>query len=233
MILGDQCTRHCRFCNITALPPLKVDPDEPANVAKAVIELGLKYVVITSVTRDDLKDGGAGHFADVIQAVKQAGQRQGLTIRVEVLIPDFQGNKDALQKVIDAQPDVINHNIETVENLYHRVRPEAEYSRSLVLIQYVKLTAPEMSTKSGIMVGLGETLEQLAQTMKDLKNSGCNILTIGQYLQPTRQHFDVEKFYTPEEFEHLETLARKTGFKKVASGPFVRSSYKAEDLFEA
>lgn len=232
MILGDQCTRHCRFCNVTAWPPLEVDPNEPENVATAVVELGLTYVVITSVTRDDLEDGGASHFADVILAVKQAGKKKGKTIRVEVLIPDFQGDKDALQTVIDARPDVINHNIETVLELYDKVRPEAEYPRSLELIQSVKQAAPDMPTKSGLMVGLGETRAQLTRTMEDLRVHKCDILTIGQYLQPTRNHLAVEEFYTPEAFEELETLARKIGFRQVASGPFVRSSYKAENLFE-
>lgn len=231
MILGDQCTRHCRFCNVTAEPPCRVDPDEPANVAKTVMDLGLTYVVITSVTRDDLDDGGAGHFADVIQAVKQAGEKENMKIRVEVLIPDFKGDTRALKKVIAARPDVINHNTETVADLYPRVRPEAEYSRSLELLQKVKEIAPDMPTKSGIMVGLGETKTQLESTMNDLFEHRCEILTIGQYLQPTRDHLAVEKYYTPEEFEDLKALAEQIGFRQVASGPFVRSSYRAEELF--
>ncbi len=231
MILGDQCTRHCRFCNVTAEPVLPVDPDEPANVAKTVMDLGLKYVVITSVTRDDLTDGGAFQFAKVIRAVKKAGETAGCPIRVEVLIPDFQGDVKALKTVINAKPDIINHNIETVAGLYARVRPEAVYERSLDLIAAVKQAAPDMPTKSGIMVGLGETQEELVKTMEDLFAHQCDILTIGQYLQPTRSHLDVEKFYTPEEFKRLETIARDIGFKQVAAGSFVRSSYKAEDLF--
>ena len=231
MILGDQCTRHCRFCNVTSKPPLAVDPGEPANVAKAVMDLGLNYVVVTSVTRDDLEDGGAGHFADVIRAVKEAGEKTDHMIRVEVLIPDFKGHITSLEKVVNACPDVINHNIETVAALYHRVRPEAIYSRSLELIRTVKELNPKIPTKSGIMVGLGETREQLVETFEDLYTHRCEMLTIGQYLQPTRNHLHVEKYYTPEAFDELETIARKIGFKQVAAGAFVRSSYKAEDLF--
>jgi lipoic acid synthetase len=232
MILGDQCTRHCRFCNITARPPLPVDPDEPARVAKAALDLGLHYVVVTSVTRDDLQDGGAAHFAAVIRAIKKMGQDTGQTIRVEVLIPDFQGDVNALKTVMDAGPDVINHNIETVADLYVQARPEALYQRSLDLLRNVKRLNPDMPAKSGIMVGLGETRAQLEKTLQDLADHGCDMLTIGQYLQPTRNHLPVEKFYPPEEFDDLAETARHMGFKKVASGPFVRSSYHAEELFQ-
>lgn len=232
MILGDQCTRHCRFCNITAQLPLPVDPDEPARVAKAALDLGLHYVVVTSVTRDDLPDGGAAHFATVIHAIKQMGEDTGQTIRVEVLIPDFQGDTQALEAVINAGPDVINHNIETVADLYVQARPEALYHRSLALLKNVKHLNPHMPTKSGIMVGLGETRPQLDQTLQDLLDHGCDMLTIGQYLQPTRNHLPVQKYYPPEEFDELADMARHMGFKKVASGPFVRSSYKAEELFD-
>jgi lipoic acid synthetase len=232
MILGDQCTRHCRFCNITARPPLPVDPDEPARVAKAALDLGLHYVVVTSVTRDDLQDGGAAHFAAVIRAIKKMGQDTGQTIRVEVLIPDFQGDVNALKTVMDAGPDVINHNIETVADLYVQARPEAVYHRSLDLLRNVKRLNPDMPAKSGIMVGLGETRAQLEKTLQDLADHGCDMLTIGQYLQPTRNHLPVEKFYPPEEFDDLAETARHMGFKKVASGPFVRSSYHAEELFQ-
>jgi lipoic acid synthetase len=232
MILGDQCTRHCRFCNITARPPLPVDPDEPARVAKAALDLGLHYVVVTSVTRDDLQDGGAAHFAAVIRAIKKMGQDTGQTIRVEVLIPDFQGDVNALKTVMDAGPDVINHNIETVADLYVQARPEAVYHRSLDLLRNVKRLNPDMPAKSGIMVGLGETRAQLEKTLRDLADHGCDMLTIGQYLQPTRNHLPVEKFYPPEEFDDLAETARHMGFKKVASGPFVRSSYHAEELFQ-
>jgi lipoyl synthase len=232
MILGDQCTRHCRFCNITARPPLAVDPQEPERVARAVRELGLQYVVVTSVTRDDLPDGGAAHFAAVIQALKKPGKDMDQTIRVEVLIPDFQGDMTALKTVMEVQPDVINHNMETVAALYSRVRPEAVYQRSLDLISNVKKMNPDMPAKSGLMVGLGETVSQLEQTMQNLYDHGCDMLTMGQYLQPTRNHLPVEKYYPPDAFARLAQTARKIGFTKVAAGPFVRSSYRAEELFQ-
>jgi lipoyl synthase len=233
MILGDQCTRHCRFCNITARPPLAVDPEEPARVAKAALDLGLQYVVVTSVTRDDLPDGGAAHFAAVIQALKKMGTQPGRPLRVEVLIPDFKGDIHALKTVVDAGPDVINHNIETVADLYPLARPEAVYQRSLDLINTIGRLAPHIPAKSGIMVGLGETLPQLTRTLQDLYNHGCTMLTIGQYLQPTRAHLEVKKYYPPEEFDALAQTARQIGFSKVAAGPFVRSSYQAENLFQA
>ncbi|WP_051958016.1 lipoyl synthase [Desulfobacter vibrioformis] len=228
MILGSHCTRNCRFCNVASNPPGPVDPDEPQRVADTVLKLKLTYVVVTSVTRDDLPDGGASHFACVIQAIKKAGPG----IRVEVLIPDFQGDVKALESVAEADPDVINHNIETVKGLYARVRPQALYQRSLDLIRHVTERFPGLPAKSGIMVGLGETPEELGATFQDLYDHGCNILTVGQYLQPTRDHLSVEKFYSPEEFEQLDRMARDIGFKQVAAGPFVRSSYKAGALFE-
>ncbi|WP_020589041.1 lipoyl synthase [Desulfobacter curvatus] len=228
MILGSNCTRNCRFCNVTSNPPTQVDQDEPQRVADTVLKLKLSYVVVTSVTRDDLPDGGASHFARVIRAIKKAGPG----IRVEVLIPDFQGDIEALETVAKAEPDVINHNIETVKGLYTRVRPQARYQRSLDLIRNVTKLFPGLPTKSGIMVGLGETIEELGTTFQDLYDHGCNILTVGQYLQPTRDHLPVEKFYTPEEFEHLDRMARDIGFEQVAAGPFVRSSYRARELFE-
>jgi lipoyl synthase len=231
MILGDQCTRHCRFCNITSRPPLAVDPQEPARVAQAALDLGLQYVVVTSVTRDDLPDGGAAHFAAVIKALREMGNRTKQTIRVEVLIPDFKGDMAALKTVVDAQPDVINHNIETVAELYPLVRPEAVYQRSLDLIKQVKHLDPCMPAKSGIMVGLGETFDQLEKTLQDLFDHGCDMLTIGQYLQPTREHLQVQTYYPPKAFDALKQHARNIGFTKVAAGPFVRSSYKAEELF--
>jgi lipoic acid synthetase len=234
MILGSQCTRHCRFCNVTAQAPMPVDPKEPARVAQAAKKLGLRYVVVTSVTRDDLPDGGALHFAKTIQAIKAALPSDNTSIpRVEVLIPDFQGDMDALKIVVDAKPDVLNHNVETVASQYSRVRPEAIYQRSLDLLANVKKLNPDLLTKSGIMVGLGETMEELEQTIADLKAHGCDILTIGQYLQPTRNHLPVFTYYTPEQFKDLETIARKIGFAQVASGPHVRSSYKAQDLFHS
>ena len=228
MILGSSCTRNCRFCNVTSNAPTPVDPDEPQRVADTVLKLKLTYVVVTSVTRDDLPDGGASHFARVIQAIKKADSG----IRVEVLIPDFQGDVKALETVARAKPDVINHNIETVKGLYARVRPQAQYQRSLDLIRNITEGFPGLPTKSGIMVGLGETIEELEATFRDLYDHGCNILTVGQYLQPTRAHLSVEKFYSPQEFEQLDRMARNIGFKQVAAGPFVRSSYKARELFE-
>lgn len=242
MILGSECTRHCRFCNITANPPLPVDPDEPQRVAMAAEQLGLRYVVVTSVTRDDLLDGGAAHFAAVIKEIKQIKASRSdqkkekgnnfQRVKIEVLIPDFQGDIKALETVVSAKPDVVNHNIETVASLYETVRPEARYQQSLDLLRNVKAMDPLMPVKSGIMVGLGETKEELARTMRDLFEHGCDILTIGQYLQPTREHLAIKRYYSPEEFEELERTARKIGFNRVASGPFVRSSYNAQDLFK-
>ncbi|MCP3944398.1 MAG: lipoyl synthase [Desulfobacteraceae bacterium] len=235
MILGSECTRHCMFCNVTANKPTPVDPDEPMRVAMAAAELGLKYIVVTSVTRDDLPDGGATHFASVIKEIKtrlNPGKNEGCQkVRVEVLIPDFQGDIKALETIVYAKPDVINHNIETVASLYDRVRPEAIYQRSLDLLQRVKALDPMIPAKSGIMVGLGETMAELNRTMEDLFKHGCDILTIGQYLQPTRRHLEVKKYYSPEEFKQLEQMARQLGFSRVAAGPFVRSSYNAQDLF--
>lgn len=229
MILGSHCTRNCRFCNVTCATPTWIDPDEPLRVARAALALKLKYVVVTSVTRDDLEDGGAGHFAATISAIKTTMPDS----RVEVLIPDFQGKIESLAAVLSAKPDVLNHNIETVSSLYPSVRPEAVYQRSLDLFLNARKIDGEIPLKSGIMVGLGETTEELEQTMQDLFHHGCNILTLGQYLQPTRAHLDVEKYYSPEEFELLDGKARQIGFKKVAAGPFVRSSYQARDLFDA
>ncbi len=228
MILGSVCTRNCRFCNISQKEPISVDSDEPMRVAKAVQDLNLKYVVVTSVTRDDLDDGGAFQFANTIKAIKSTISD---TIKIEVLIPDFQGNFKALKIVVDANPDVLNHNIETVPSLYPTARPEADYQQSLDLFKNVKSIDSSMTVKSGIMVGLGETMEELAQTMKDLYNNCCDIITIGQYLQPTKNHLKVQKYYSPEEFKIIEDKARQIGFKKIASGPFVRSSYNASDLF--
>jgi lipoyl synthase len=228
MILGSRCTRNCRFCNVQTAPPtLPPDPYEPTQVAETSLALKLKYIVVTSVTRDDLEDGGASHFAATIRAIHEIIPDNP---KVEVLIPDFQGDIEALKTVLDAQPAVLNHNIETVASLYPRVRPEAVYERSLSLLQSVKSIAPAIPAKSGIMVGLGESMADLEQTLIDLVAHDCNILTIGQYLQPTKQHLPVEKYYSPQEFENLEKLAKQLGLDKVASGPFVRSSYKADEL---
>lgn len=230
MILGSECTRSCRFCNVTPGSPPPVDPDEPLRVAKAALDLNLKYVVVTSVTRDDLEDGGASHFADTIKAIKSTLPDDP---KVEVLIPDFQGNIEALKIVVSAKPNVLNHNIETVPSLYPSARPEANYQQSLDLLKNVHAIDDSMPVKSGIMVGLGETVKELEQTLSDLFNHGCDILTIGQYLQPTKAHLKVEKYYSPDKFKQLENIARHIGFKKVAAGPFVRSSYNAQDLFDA
>ncbi len=228
MILGSQCTRNCRFCNITFNSMLPFpDPDEPLKVAKAAFELGLKYVVVTSVTRDDLKDGGAGHFAKTIFEIrKQMPEKTG----IEVLIPDFKGHDTSLYKVIKAGPDVLNHNIETVPSLYKTVRPEADYKRSLRLFRQAYKKNKSIPLKSGIMLGLGEKIHELEQTMKDLLENNCTILTLGQYLQPTKKHLPIIKYYTPHEFIELKKTAHNLGFKKVASSPFVRSSYKAKEL---
>ncbi len=233
MIMGRDCTRNCRFCNVKSNPVLPLDPEEPERLAQTVLDLGLTYVVVTSVTRDDLDDGGAGHFARAIEAIRKMGStRNGDPIRVEVLIPDFKGDPKALKTVLDARPDVLNHNLETVASLYDKARPDAVYQRSLDLIQRAKTLAPSIPAKSGIMVGLGETRDELVQTLRDLHGHGCDILTMGQYLQPSKAHLQVKKYYSPEEFEALETLARQMGFRQVASGPFVRSSYRAKELYE-
>jgi len=227
MILGAVCTRQCRFCNVTKGEADSLDPEEPKNLARAVEKLGLKYVVVTSVTRDDLPDGGAGHFAAVIDAIR----RRTPDVTIEVLIPDFQGSLQALKTVLKAAPDVINHNIETVSSLYETVRPQADYHRSLELIKRVKETAPRLRTKSGIMVGLGETPAQVEEVMDDLLNAGCDSLTIGQYLAPSREHLKVVEYIHPDQFEAYRQTALIKGFKAVASAPFVRSSYHAEEIY--
>lgn len=230
MIVGANCTRNCRFCNVHFAPALPLDPDEPMRVAKAALRLKLKYVVVTSVTRDDLEDGGASHFAKTIKAIKTTLPYDP---KVEVLIPDFQGNIKALNIVVSANPDVINHNIETVPSLYETARPQAGYQQSLDLFKNAKAIDASIPLKSGIMLGLGETMEELEQTMRDLFHYGCKIITLGQYLQPTKSHLKVQKYYSPDEFKHLEDKALQIGFKKIAAGPFVRSSYKAQDLFDS
>lgn len=229
MILGVNCTRNCRFCNVTNREPQKVDADEPNRVAEAVSKLGLKYVVITSVTRDDLPDGGARHFAATIRAIHKSNPHTA----VEVLIPDFQGNKDALKIVADANPEVISHNIETVKELYDQVRPQAIYERSLEVLKSIKELAPQTRSKTGIMLGLGEKPEQVYQVMDDLRNVGCEFLTIGQYLAPSSAHYPVQEYITPEEFDRYGQIAKEKGFAFVASAPFVRSSYHAAEALEA
>jgi lipoic acid synthetase len=228
LIMGSRCTRSCRFCSVPEGNLEPPDPQEPARVARVAREMGLKYVVITSVTRDDLTDGGAGIFAETIKAIR-------LRIPdgcIEVLIPDFQGSKDALSTVLDAGPNVLNHNIETVVRLYPRVRPQANYRRSLQLIQHAHEFDPQLPTKSGLMLGLGELSEEITQTLEDMLQAGCRILTLGQYLQPSKNHLAVERFIPPEEFELWRKKALKMGFAEVASGPFVRSSYHAKELFQ-
>ena len=227
MILGTNCTRSCRFCNVISGSPQPPDPQEPENIAQAVVALGLKYAVITSVTRDDLPDGGAGHFAKVINAVKRAAPG---TI-IEVLIPDFAGDTAALKTVTDAAPCVISHNMETVRPLYAQVRAQAEYQRSLDLIAKVKQLNPGISTKSGFMLGLGETEDDVDNLLKDLFGVGCEMLTIGQYLAPTGMHAPVREYVSPARFDALGQRAREIGFKFVASAPLVRSSYRAGEVF--
>jgi len=230
LILGNLCTRSCRFCAIEhGEPSEKPVSDEPQRVASLVTRMKLKYVTITSVTRDDLPDGGASHFAQTIRAVRQASPNT----LIEVLIPDFQGEQNALQVVIDAQPNVLNHNMETVLRLYPLVRPQADYHRSLALIRQVADLAPKLPTKSGLMLGLGETEAEIEQTLKDIVSVNCRILTLGQYLQPTKQHLPVVEFVPPEDFDKWREVALGLGFGEVASGPFVRSSYQAEQLFQA
>lgn len=227
MILGNVCTRPCGFCSVPKGKTEALEADEPERVAEAAARLGLKYVVITSVTRDDLPDGGAEHFYRSVLAVRA---RTGAT--VEVLTPDFLGNTSAIDRVIAAAPEVFNHNTETVPRLYHRVRRNADYRRTLDLLLQVKTRAPKVTTKSGLMLGLGETLEELLDVLADLRSVGCDILTLGQYLQPSPEHLPVERYVPPEEFDEIGNLARRLGFSLVASGPFVRSSYHAGEMAE-
>ncbi len=225
MILGNVCTRPCGFCSVPKGKTETLQADEPARVAEAAERLGLKYVVITSVTRDDLPDGGAEHFYRCVLAVRERTGSQ-----VEVLTPDFLGNRAAISRVIGARPDVFNHNTETVPRLYHRVRRNAEYQRTLDLLKQVKDEAPNMPTKSGLMLGLGETREELLDVFADLRAVGCDMLTLGQYLQPSPDHLPVERYVPPEEFDEIGVLAKRLGFGMVASGPFVRSSYHAGEM---
>ncbi len=225
MILGELCTRRCPFCDVAHGRPLPPDPEEPRRLAEAVAAMGLNYVVITSVDRDDLRDGGAGQFRDCVRAVREA--RPG--IRVEILTPDFRGRRErALEALGEAPPDVFNHNLETVPSLYRQVRPGADYAWSLELLRQFGERHPGVPTKSGIMLGLGEELEEVRQVLRDLRGHGVSMLTIGQYLQPSRDHLPVRRFVTPEEFGELGAYARGLGFESVASGPMVRSSYHAD-----
>jgi lipoyl synthase len=225
MILGDICTRHCGFCAVGKGKPKPLDPDEPRHVAEAVKRLGVKHAVVTSVNRDELPDGGALHFARTVNWIRTLNPGT----RIEVLIPDFCGNKDALNTVLKVRPDVLNHNTETVARLYKRVRPDAKYEQSLELLRRANAFKDEqpMLTKSGLMVGLGESREELLETFLDIADTGCDILTVGQYLSPTPKHIPIEKYYTPDEFSDLKTEAMRMGFRYVESGPLVRSSYHA------
>ena len=229
LILGERCTRNCRFCSVAAGLPEPLDLDEPGRVAEAVERMGLKYAVVTSVTRDDLPDGGAAHFAATIGEIR----RRVPEAEIEVLIPDFQGDRAALETVLRARPDVLNHNIETVPRLYSRVRPRADYRRSLELLRRAGESAPLIPTKSGMMLGLGERPEEIRQTLQDLREVGCRILTLGQYLQPSPTHLPVEAYIPPEDFENWRKAALELGFSEVASAPFVRSSYHAQKSFQA
>jgi lipoic acid synthetase len=227
MIMGDVCTRNCPYCNVSHGKPQALDPQEPENVANAVKTLGLKHVVITSVDRDDLPDGGASHFANVIQKVREINP--GITI--EVLIPDFKGSIESLKTVLDANPEVVNHNIETVKELYKIVRPQGNYERSLKILKSIKEISPKTISKSGFMVGLGETKEQIINLMEDLYKNNVEILTIGQYLQPSKNHLPVYRYYSEEEFREFEEIGYKIGFKYVFSGVLVRSSFNAQEQF--
>jgi lipoic acid synthetase len=227
MILGDTCTRACAFCNVRTGLPGPLDPGEPALVADAVARMGLRHSVITSVDRDDLDDGGAGHFAAVIAAIR----RRSPETTIEVLTPDFLRKPGAMEMVVDARPDVFNHNLETVPGLYLTIRPGARYFHSLRLLQSVKERDPSLFTKSGIMVGLGETREQVLQVMDDMRSAQVDFITIGQYLQPTRKHAPIDRFVTPDEFKAFETIAYAKGFLMVASSPLTRSSHHAGEDF--
>jgi len=228
MILGDRCTRNCRFCAVKKGNPLPLDPQEPENVAKAVNKLRLKYVVITSVTRDDLDDGGANQFAKTIKEIRKLNKG----VKIEVLIPDFKGSLSSLKKVIEAKPFVLNHNLETIPRLYSEVRPLANYERSLKLLEQAKELNSSIYTKSGLMVGLGETFGEVIEVMKDLRRVKCDILTIGQYLRPSIKHLPVKEYVRPEKFEEYEKIGKSQGFLSVISGPFVRSSYRAKEVWD-
>lgn len=224
LILGNICSRNCRFCNVPKGTPQCLDHDEPERVAAAVSVLELTYAVITSVTRDDLHDGGASIFAETVRAIRRRSQ----DCRIEVLIPDFQGSESSLRTVLDESPDVLNHNIETVPSLYPCVRPQANYQRSIELLSFARKRG--MTTKTGLMLGLGERIEEVRDVMRDLCGVGCSILTLGQYLPPSRSHLPVKKYYQPDEFAALKDDALSMGFNHVSSGPLVRSSYHAKEL---
>ncbi len=227
LILGRICTRNCFFCAVEHGSPSLPDEAEPQLVAKAIEKMGLQYVVVTSVTRDDLPDGGAFHFAKTIQAIRSIGRE----IKIEVLIPDFKGDLNSLKVVLEENPDVLNHNIETISRLYPTVRPQADYNRSLELLKRAKEISPNILTKSGFMLGLGESHEEVLKLLQDLKDVQCDFLTIGQYLQPRKDRLPVVRFIPPEEFEEYKKIGVEKGFKAVSSGPFVRSSFHALEMF--
>jgi lipoic acid synthetase len=227
--MGDTCTRNCRFCAVRSGEPEPLNPDEASHIAETVKALNLTHVVITSVTRDDLRDGGASAFARVIGRMHEFAPG----CRVEVLVPDFRGDDEALGRVIGARPDVLAHNLETVRRLYPRVRPQADYDRSLDLLHKTRVKAPEIITKSGIMVGLGEEWEEILEAMSDLRAVGCDFLTVGQYLRPSKMQISVTRYIQPEVFEAIGRAAREAGFRWVEAGPFVRSSYHAETAFRS
>ncbi|NOQ35225.1 MAG: lipoyl synthase [Methylococcaceae bacterium] len=225
MIMGDLCTRRCPFCDVAHGKPLALDQDEPLNLAKTIAQMALKYVVITSVNRDDLRDGGAGHFASCITEIRKLSP----TIKIEVLVPDFRGRMQKALEILETSAcDVFNHNLETVPRLYPEARPGADYQTSLALLKQHGLTLPNVPTKSGLMLGLGETEEEVTQVMKDLLAHGCSMLTLGQYLQPSKAHLAVKEYISPEQFEEYAKIATRLGFKQVASAPLVRSSYHAD-----
>ena len=225
MILGDVCTRACRFCAVTSGRPVELDIGEPLRVAESVAQLGLRHAVITSVDRDDLADGGSGMFARTIKAIR----RRSPATTIEVLTPDFQGDLAAVQTVVEAGPDIFNHNTETVPRLYSRIRPKAVYANSLALLQHVKRLAPQMVTKSGLMVGLGETEDELLDVFRNMRAHDIDVLTVGQYLRPSTKHAEVARYYRPEEFVQLKQQAMELGFAHVEAGPLVRSSYHADE----
>jgi lipoyl synthase len=227
MILGARCTRNCRFCSVESSSPEPLDPHEPERVALAAREMNLRYVVVTSVTRDDLPDGGAGQFADTVYALRNYVP----DLKIEVLTPDFQGRRSDLARVLYARPDVYNHNVETVPRLYPSVRPLADYKRSLKILGYAKSKAPELYTKSGLMLGLGETLDEVTDVLSDLRYAGCDIITLGQYLRPSKLHLPVAEYIRPEIFERLRVTALSMGFRYAASAPLVRSSMNAEEMY--
>ncbi|MFH1639048.1 MAG: lipoyl synthase [Chloroflexota bacterium] len=228
MILGNTCTRNCTFCAVTKGKPEAVDPEEPAHVVAAVAKLGLKYVVITSVTRDDLPDDGAAHFVRTVRALYESNP----ALLIEVLVPDFGGSSAALQTLLNAHPTILNHNMETVPRLYREVRPEADYGRSLTLLRQAKWFSSSILTKSGLMVGLGETSEEVMQVMADLRGVKCDILTIGQYLAPSAKHHRIVRYILPQEFEEYRNAGLKMGFAAVLSGPLVRSSFHASEAYQ-